>query len=517
MMSIPFVSSLDRSPLVRHSDRNTNAMHPIRLLGLVLAPALSAAPVLHVEDDLLTPTSTIRISFDQPMVPPGAVGETVPNTLLSTEPALPGRITWVQGNVAEFAPGQAPRIGAKHTFTLRDGLTALDGSAVPAAPLGEVHAEAFHYQESYWSGQRRNPTVFIRFNDAVRPADAETSLVFRNDDRVEVPARATRATWAESGSSRILGPTWEERFTGWERPDEDTIAPTTRFANVLAVRPVRPLPVGNDWRLYIAGGLPNADGTARTIRNESRWIGTVRSFQVTNARAATIANVPRHLTIRLSKPLPDELAPAVLAENVRITPAPAGLELSVRDRGTTIVAAGDFSVRDDWKVEISSNLEAADGLGLEDRFSEEVTFRHLEPGVSLLSHEEAQLASGGRTYPIESVNMSTVRVRVKHLDGEHAVRALQGYRHYTGRGAAGQPASRTGVRCRWNSSPARSSTTRPANWRTPSIPRTASHSIGTRSSAIACTACSSSRWKAPPTPASGRRTARPRWPRPWCS
>jgi uncharacterized protein YfaS (alpha-2-macroglobulin family) len=407
-------------------------------IWFLLTAMTSAAPVLHTDDRVLTPESKVRISFDQPMVPDNRVGTTVANNILEVEPAMEGRILWVQTTIAEFQPAAPPLIGAKHDFSLRNGLTHLDGTPVPAGPIGSAAAEAFHYETSMRRGPTRQPVIFLRFNDAVRPGKLGKHLYFKDREGNRVAGKASRSDWAELQSTRFLGPTWEQRLEGWETPEEAALDPKTRFPNIVAVRPVRPLPIGNRWYLHLSQDLPNASGTARTIR-ESRWgIGSVIPFKVSYARAATVVDVPRHLTIHLSKPLSGEIDVEALAPHIRIEPSPGNRKLHVSKSRTTITVSGDFAARATWNVAVDGELSSDDGLALAEPFEEALTFKHLPPGVGLPSEDESQLAGGSRDYPIDVLNMESVRIRIKELAGRNAVRAMQGYRHYKGHATNGK-------------------------------------------------------------------------------
>jgi alpha-2-macroglobulin len=67
-----------------------------------------------------------------------------------------------------------------------------------------------------------------------------------------------------------------------------------------------------------------------------------------------------------------------------------------------------------------------------------IEFKHLEPELALPSDNQAQLATGSRNYQIQTVNISSLHVRIKKLAGSDLIRAFQGYRHYTGTGHDGK-------------------------------------------------------------------------------
>jgi alpha-2-macroglobulin len=125
----------------------------------------------------------------------------------------------------------------------------------------------------------------------------------------------------------------------------------------------------------------------------------------------------------------------VLPEGIYLSPMPDHLRLKTDGRELQIY--GDFDKQDHWTLEVKSPFASADDRVLTERMSEQLIFTHLDPSIGLPSTEEAQLAAGTRQYRMETVNLKDVHVRAKQLSGLDLVRALQGYRHYTGNGPNG--------------------------------------------------------------------------------
>jgi len=404
----------------------------LRLGAALAAPALCAEPALHVSTGTLAPETTITITFDRPVAAPEMVGKTVANRVLRIEPRLEGRIFWRSAEVARFVRTGVPEIATTYRFSIRKGLEHLDGTKVPATEPGAISTERFVYEYSQRSGHRRNVAYFVRFNDAVRPDTAQSGFVFRDEDGRKVRAAVRQATWGDSRARGGVGPTWAERFTGWAPPDFETLDPAQPIATAVLVTPAEPLPIGEDWELRIEPGLPNATGTARTTGTRDLWIGDVRPFEVSSIRAVTEVDAPRHISVSLSKRLPDEAKPETLAEFLTVQPAPPGMKLTAQE--DVITVAGDFANRAKWTVTLKRGLTAADGMAMPKSVRKEVHFKRLAPRLVLPGFDEAQLALGTRDYRIDTVNLASARIRIKKLEGQDAIRAFQGYRHYTGNG-----------------------------------------------------------------------------------
>ena len=118
---------------------------------------------------------------------------------------------------------------------------------------------------------------------------------------------------------------------------------------------------------------------------------------------------------------------------MQLSPAPADLELKKISK-YTIKATGDFSKSNSYTLKVSKNFTASNGLALGKDITKVATFKHVKSGIGLPSFDSAQLAKGHRSYVVDTVNMKSVHLRIKMLNTNEAVRAFQGYRHYTGDG-----------------------------------------------------------------------------------
>ena len=115
-----------------------------------------------------------------------------------------------------------------------------------------------------------------------------------------------------------------------------------------------------------------------------------------------------------------------------LNPRPADLTAEVEDR--EIHLHGNFAGSDRFTLTIKPPFASKVGHPLGAAVTKELTFERLDPEVILPSHDQAQLASGSRTYRIQTVNLADLHVRVKQLGGLDAIRAYQGYRSYSGQG-----------------------------------------------------------------------------------
>jgi uncharacterized protein YfaS (alpha-2-macroglobulin family) len=423
--------------------------------ALAISPALlQAAPRLFVSTESLAPESEIELVLDQAAVPDSLVGKEATNEWLEVTPALPGKLLWKSPSTARFLPDTPPTLDATYKFKVRGGHTYLDRSAVPAGLIATVHADPFQVEQAVIVGRYeenyspRTPKFYLRFNADVDPPAAAQFLSFESKTGLKIAARVERATYATASRNGSITPSWTQRFekARAKKSAEPATepAPETPVPNGLIVTPQTPLPVGEGWQLVLEKGLPDAGNHSVFPNQATRWIGNIGAFAIKEIEAQTIANEPRQISVSFSGNLPAKLARESVAKYVSVTPEIPGMKAEVNGDGDLILK-GDFSSTDEWNVTIRPGLASADGLALDKESSKKITFENLDPSIALTSEDEAQLATGTRTYRIDTVNLSNVHVRVKQLSSTELLRALQGYRHYTGKGPNDETIKTTGL------------------------------------------------------------------------
>jgi uncharacterized protein YfaS (alpha-2-macroglobulin family) len=183
-------------------------------------------------------------------------------------------------------------------------------------------------------------------------------------------------------------------------------------------------------------GLPNTSASARTTEDSSYEIGKVEPFRVAEIKSLTIADKPREVVVEFNQPLPESLPVDFLSKCIEINPRPENL--SAKIDGREILLTGNLTETDKYSVTFKPPFTSKAGLDLSRSFSKDIAFEHLDPELILPSENQAQLANGSRTYRVQTVNLTSLHVRIKKLTGTDLIRAYQGYRHYTGSGHDGE-------------------------------------------------------------------------------
>ena len=411
--------------------------HPSAITAfLALSLAVTAAPRLVVSTPTLAPESKIDLVLDLPAVETQEIGKTVDNTWLDIKPALPGKLLWKAQNIAAFLPAQAPLIGTTYTFSIAKNRKHLNGSPVPAGKFATLATEDFRIitatAPSRWSSEYSPSSNewLIVFNDETDPAAAAAFVSFGSKSGQRVAAQLKRATAERAGYYGTNQKPWSAR---WGTPPPAAEVPAdTLMPHVLVAKPVSPLPPGQGWQLAVLKGLPNASGTARLKDDSLYEIGNIEPFKVADIKARTIVDEPRKIVATFNHPLPKSLPADFLATCVSVTPQPDNLKAVIDDNEIQIT--GDLTENDKYSVTLKPPFVSRDGLTLAEERTEAIEFEHLEPELLLPSDNQAQLATGIRSYRVRTVNLASLHLRIKQVAGTDLIRAYQGYCNYTGVG-----------------------------------------------------------------------------------
>ena len=406
-----------------------------RLIPLILTIAalpLAAAPRIVVSTPSLVPESKVDIVFDQPMVGQEALGKTVENDLIVTRPALPAKLFWKAPTIAEFQPQALPQIGTEYRFFAAKGLKHLDGTVVEAGEFASISSEPLRILAAKipnrWSRDYSPSTGkwFIVFNDDDEPSAIAGFFGFSSERNQRVAPKVVHATAQQAGYYRTNYLTWANRKdTEKQRMKVD---PESLVKNIVVVTPHSPLPVAKKWELKVLKGLPNAAASAILANDASYRIGAVEPFRLVKVYPQVTSQTPRRIQIAFNRRLPADLA----VDEIVISPQPENLSLRVE--GKSLFVEGDFSAHDKYVVTLAKGFVSGEGMNISNPGNIETVFERLESQVLLPSEDEAQFAHGLRKYAIDTVNISSVKIRIKKLSGKGTVRAFQGYRNYTGQG-----------------------------------------------------------------------------------
>ena len=402
-------------------------------LTLILTAGFSqAAPRMVVSTPSLAPESKIDVIFAQPMVSNESLGKETGNKLITTIPPLPGKLFWKAPTIAEYRPLGIPALGTQYQFGIDKGVKHLDGSEAGNGVFATSRTEDFRILTAQipnrWSEDysRSTGSWMIVFNDDVDPAAVAGFFAFSSATGQRVAPKVEWATAGFAGYYRTGYVTWANRADPDKQRTE--MAPETAVKNILVISPDSPLPVGKNWELRLLKGLPNTGKSTKLGEDFSYAIGDVDPFRFERVNAFVTSGSPRSFILTFNEKLPENIDPSLFS----VTPETGEIQLAAD--GKSLRIDGDFSAHDSYRVKVDKELLSAAGRKLSNPGAMEATFERLAAELALPSEAEGQLAKGLRKYAISTVNLSKVSIRVKRLSGKGSVRAMQGYRSYTGRG-----------------------------------------------------------------------------------
>lgn len=431
-----------KSSLTSHPAPRPNISWLLNLLTTLFAIGTSiqiqAETTLNISRSQLAPDSSIQIIFDRAVVDDKQVGQSIKNSLLKISPKIKGQLLWESPNIANFIPSQAPHMGTLYQFSIPKGLQFLDGTKIPPINFKPIMSEPFRVlgssRRSKSTAYTRQPAYYVYFNDDVNPAKSTSHIYFTNKEGQTIGSQVRQATWGDIKSRYQRGTTWDARFRKTISGEDPTFSEEEDAAilNALMISPTSPLPVGDEWRLHISEKLTNLANNAVHLKGHNIWIGDVDPFELKEVETEVSANNPRQIHLTFNTPPAESLTQEQLANLIHISPTLPNAKFEVS--GKTIIVEGDLRQRDDWTVNIKPNMVAKNGLLLGKAKPHKLKFKTLPSGLALPAFDSAQYAHGNRLYGIETVNLDSVRVRIKQLTPDKAVRTMQAYQHYKGSG-----------------------------------------------------------------------------------
>lgn len=419
-------------------DIATKAEHSMKTLTLSITALFAVcvvsqgAPRLTISTPSLVPESEVNVVFDQPMIGDDLLGKEVKNDLVIIKPEIPSKLVWKAPTIAELRFDKVPKLGTEYQFSVSKSLKHKDGSLVGGGEFAKISTEemrifAANIQNRWGNDYSPDKAAWmIAFNDDVDPTAISGFFDFSSETNQKVAANLRHATVEEAGYYRTSYLAWAKR--GDASQQNEQLAPETLVKNIIIVSPNSALPVGRNWALRLLKGMPNTAKSTILKQDVSYQIGTIDPFKVTNVIPNVTTYSPRSIVIYFNRNLSESFKKSM----VSVSPVPKNMEIKVD--GKEVAISGDFEDIDHYSVTLNNKIEGEGGLLLSNAGNFNVEFKRLTPELALPSGDEAQYAHGQRKYEISTINLSKVHIRVKRLNGKGVVRAIQGYRNYSGRG-----------------------------------------------------------------------------------
>ena len=289
------------------------------------------------EADFDTDT-TFTVRFPSAMVPPDRIDVEKAESPIVAWPDLDASFIWrTQSNGTWSVNG--PLIpGQTYHLHLREGLKALDGTAIPFDEWGiTVDTRYLTVTSDYDSREKLSarPQVPLEFNYKVSLAGVDKGIWFQD--------RATRRRFPVE----ILLNAAQADVSG---DVVDLSAQPLPALTEFRVRPRDPLPVGHNYDL-IVDHVVDAFAGRDLPYPEVFALGATRPLAVDYVAARNWPTDKPHIEVKFNVPLSDDALPA---EPLKIDPAVP--RLSFRKEGEYLYADGDFDTSVRYKVSVSEKI-----------------------------------------------------------------------------------------------------------------------------------------------------------------
>jgi uncharacterized protein YfaS (alpha-2-macroglobulin family) len=404
------------------------------------APSLESAALL-VNQEEMTHEFTLEAAFPRPMVEDDAVGKAGDSPAKIT-PTWAGKWVWQSPRVARFVPSEAPKMGTTYVIEMKSGLKDLGGAKVNAGKEIKVKSPGLRivnesrpiYPEDRPPNARQMPTLLL-MNAPVSAESLKNSTRYVDKAGRSLPGTARFARWEELSTSARAHLIFSEQVTrqkpalATEEIPERALSSTVPWA--LVVAPDDPLPAGEEWVLKVDGGISASESSKLKLGQSSVFnFGTILAGRVRGIDGWAPVDGENSITIGFDKRI--ALSPEDAAKFLRITPGvePAP-KIEVHGTSITLTSPG-FAFNTPYRVEVMPGLPASDELPMALGLIEpNLVFVPNRPSVALPSTNEVQLANGRGVYPIEHVNVRSLKVRVREIPAEDLPKVLRSYDNYT--------------------------------------------------------------------------------------
>ncbi len=356
-------------------------------------PALPLQVLLHQPEGIDQEPTAVSVTFNQPMVPVGALEEIrkLP-TPLELEPRLPGSFHWAGSTTLTFRPeGRLPR-ATRFEVRVPRGARALSG-----ASLAEDFAFAFETP--------RPRVVGVRPHDGQDHLPLEPGLVLTFDQPVAAERAFGHARLVDEAGAQVpLAPLPRERWKPELGLEGDA---AERSA---ALRPERPLRPAAAYRLEVEPGLVGLGGPLPMTQAFSSSFRTYGPLAVVGllcgwSQDARECEVGEELRLAFS----NELAERDPAGFVRVEPAVPGLRLE--REGSYVALRGAFAAGVAYRVTVKAGLGDAFGQRLATPWTGRMRLVHRAPVFEVLTEGVALLERQGRLeLPLLLLNVRAVQV-----------------------------------------------------------------------------------------------------------
>ena len=366
----------------------------------------------------------VRITFDRPAAPAGALGRILKERAFRIEPPLPGDARWLDPQTLGFFPHGPLRRSTAYEFTLASELPLAPGLRVPDWKMRIVYARltveevAFQDWREY---QPPRPLVTVR---ASQPVSADTAAAACGFVEKLAGGREGRRAPAMIAGARPRpdGGTPEER-------DQD-LAAALASGRAVRLEPTEPLASGTSYLLRCGPGLRPRDGGEGLAKAHDEAFTTygAAGIKTVEPHGRDIAADGVPIKIEFATPMdPTEVRKHV---HLRSPAGPVGaLDLSSGYRSTVFTWSGDLDPGTSYQLQIDKGLVDAFGQRIEEGRRHDFRVGDASPRLTSETGIYTVERASGR-YPMWTRNLSRVEVRCASVPEGRLTAVLTGPANY---------------------------------------------------------------------------------------
>jgi len=324
-------------------------------------PSLDSGPLKvlrHAPDGEVAVAPFIHITFNQPMVPLGTLGDlSLLDVPVQVEPALPGIWRWLGTKTLTFSYDSTlidrlPK-ATRYTVRIPAGTKSATGGELAETVEWTFTTPAPQITSSYPNGtpQPRNPLIFIAFDQRIDPAAMLGKIELRAGGSLAEIILASQAEVEASESIKNLA-----KYT-----------PEGRW---LAFRAAAELPAATDITVSVLAGAPSAEGPLTTQADQTFSFYTYAPLKVESQNCSGLTDACRPLEpfyINFNNPIDSEIYSDTM---LSVSPEIPGVVVNIY--GTSLEIRGATRGQTTYTVTINENLQ--DTFGQKLGHSEKLTF-----------------------------------------------------------------------------------------------------------------------------------------------
>jgi uncharacterized protein YfaS (alpha-2-macroglobulin family) len=283
----------------------------------------------------------VTITFSQPMVPLGSVGDVAARAVparITPQPA--GRWRWIDARTLKFEPGGRLPMATEYTVEVPAGTRSATGT-----PLAAALRWTFSTPAAQATGASPQPG----------PTELTPILVVAFDQRIDPAAVLRSIRLRAAGIDRPLRLATAREVADDERAKALTAGQTP--GRWLAFRPVAPLPRDAQVRVSAGPGTPSAEGPRLTTVEQFWEFRTYGPLRVTGDNCPCRPGQPFFL--QLTNPLDER---AFRPAQVRVEPAIPGMGVSIS--GQALLITGETRQNTRYTVRLDAGIRDVFGQTL---------------------------------------------------------------------------------------------------------------------------------------------------------